>query len=147
MRTGVFSSLANILCAYPVLKPVRVRGCGNRGRTREGKVSTGSEALRVINAEIGLAQGTAGRREEQPRASQGSQALQPEPSLSPPAVVQSAGCIMRPGSYLQSSLRRAQRLTLTNSHPLLSTHCTVQGEGPLWEFPLYPSPLLPPTTS
>lgn len=26
-------------------------------------------------------------------------------------------------------------------------YCTVQGEGPLWEFPLYPSPLLPPTTS
>lgn len=127
MRTGVFSSLANVLCAYPVLKPVRVWGCENRRPTREGQISTGSEVLRVINAEIGLAQGTARRREEQPRASQGQPSPpQSELSLSPPAVVQSAGCIMRPGSYLQICLRTARRLTLTNSHPLLSTHCTIQ---------------------
>lgn len=51
VRTGVFSSLANVLCTYPVLKPVRVWGCGNRRPTREGQISTGWEVLRVINAE------------------------------------------------------------------------------------------------
>jgi hypothetical protein len=45
---------------------VRVWGWGNR--------RAGSEVLRVIGAEMGVAPGVASRREEQPRASQGKEA-------------------------------------------------------------------------
>lgn len=117
---------------------MRVWGWGNR---RLGE-STGSEVLRVISAEMGVAPGVASRREEQPRASQGKPSP-PEAELSlsprrPAAVVQRAECIMRPGSYIQSCLRMARTLTLTGSHAILLTHLYKAGAEALWGFPPYP---------
>lgn len=58
-------------------------------------------------------------------------------------MVQSAECIMRPGSYIQSCLHMARTLTLNSSYPILLTHLYKPGCEIMLGIPTLPQSFSP----